>query len=66
MSNKKKIVRKKPDPRVRTFFILAFPTVMIIALAMIVPEETWWAWILLAVWQFIMLKNFVDSYHEVL
>ena len=61
----KKQGRKKADPRVRTFFLLAFPTLLIIALAMINPD-TWWSWIILAVYQFVLLKQFVDQHYDFL
>ena len=57
--------QRQVDPKVRTFFLLAFPTLLIIALAMLNPD-TWWAWILIAVYQFIYLKQFIDKYHEVM
>jgi phosphatidylglycerophosphate synthase len=66
MTEQTRTKRKKADPKVLTFFLLGFPTLLIIALAMISPAETWWAWILLALYQFIMLKQFIDRYYEVL
>lgn len=60
-----KKLKARLDPKVRTFFLISSPTLLIIALAMINPQDTWWAWILIAVYQFIMLKQFVDQYHEV-
>lgn len=55
----------KPDKKILSFFLLAFPTVIIIALGMLSPN-TWWAMIVLGVYQFIMLKQFLDNYYEVL
>ena len=57
-----------PDPKVRTFFVLAFPTIIIIAIAMLLQLNINSAsiMIVLAVYQFLMLKQFVDQYHEVL
>lgn len=65
MRKKEKI---KPDPKVRSFFILAFPTIVIVALSMLFTMDVKTAAIviLLAVYQFLMLKQFVDQYHEVL
>lgn len=56
------------DPKVRSFFLLAFPTLVIIALAMLFQTDVKVAviMILLAIYQFLMLKQFVDQYHEVL
>lgn len=60
---------KKPTgedkSKVLTFFLLAFPTLLIIALAQLAPG-TWWALLLLAIYQFIMLKQFLDRYYEVM
>jgi len=51
--------------KVLTFFLLAFPTLLIIMMAQLAPQ-TWWAWILIAVYQFVMLKQFLDKYYEVM
>ena len=55
----------KLDKKVLSFFLIAFPTLLIIAMAMLAPG-TWWAWILLAIYQFVMLKQFLDDYYKVL
>lgn len=57
--------RKPLNKKVLTFFLIAFPTVVIVALSMLV-EGSWWAQILLAIYQFITLKQFIDSYYDVL
>jgi len=63
------MVKQKPvakvDKKILTFFLIAFPTTLIIALGMI-NLNTWWAQILLAFYQFILLKQFLDNYYEVL
>lgn len=51
--------------KVLTFFLLAFPTLLIIMMAQLAPQ-TWWAWTLIAVYQFVMLKQFLDKYYEVM
>jgi len=56
---------QKVDKKILTFFLIGFPTLLIIAMAMLAPN-TWWAQILLAVYQFILLKQFLDNYYEVL
>lgn len=56
---------KKVDKKILTFFLIAFPTLLIIALLMLNPK-TWWATILIAFYQFILLKQFLDNYYEVL
>jgi len=64
----KKPVKVEPtrvDKKILTFFLIAFPTLLIIAISMITPQG-WWAQILLAFYQFILLKQFLDNYYEVL
>jgi len=56
---------KKVDKKMLTFFLIAFPTLLIIALGMLSPAA-WWAQILLAFYQFVLLKQFLDNYYEVL
>ena len=60
-----KKLEKKVDKKILTFFLIAFPTILIIALSMINPT-TWWAQSALAIYQFILLKQFLDNYYEVL
>lgn len=59
---------KKTDPKVRTFFLLSFPSVVITTVAMLFPVDVKTAIIMmmLMVYQFLMLKQFVDQYHEVM
>jgi hypothetical protein len=56
---------KKVDKKMLTFFLIAFPTLLVIALGMLSPDS-WWAQILLAFYQFILLKKFLDTHYEVL
>ena len=60
-----KLQKQEEKSKVLTFFILSFPTILIIALAMLAPG-TWWAWIVVAIYQFIVLKQFLDKYYEVM
>jgi len=60
----KKVKQTKVDKKILTFFLIAFPTLLIIALGML--SNAWWAQILLAFYQFILLKQFLDNYYEVL
>ena len=64
----KKEKPNKPDPKVRSFFILAFPTLLVVILAMFFTVDVKVAimMIAIAIYQFLMLKQFVDQYHEVL
>jgi len=61
----KKQETKKVDKKMLTFFLIAFPTILVIALGML-STGTWWAQILLAFYQFVLLKQFLDNYYEVL
>ena len=56
---------KRVDKKILTFFLIAFPTLLIISLGYLVPN-TWWAQIAIAVYQFILLKQFLDNYYEVI
>ena len=56
---------KPVDKKILTFFLISFPTILIVALGMLAPTA-WWAQILLAFYQFILLKQFLDNYYEVL
>jgi len=60
-----KKIPKKVDKKILTFFLIAFPTLIIIAIGMLAPG-IWWVQILLAIYQFILLKQFLDNYYEVL
>lgn len=57
--------RKRTDKKVLSFFMLAFPTLIIVALSILI-ENTSWAQILIAIYQFILIKQFLDNYYEVL
>ena len=57
--------QKSVDKKILTFFLIAFPTLLIIALGMLTPSG-WWAQVLLAFYQFVLLKQFLDNYYEVL
>jgi len=55
---------KRVDKKILSFFLIAFPTLLIVALSML--ADVWWAEILLALFQFILLKRFLDEYYDVL
>jgi len=66
MAKKKSEKRlQQVDKKILTFFLIAFPTLLIIALSMIAPN-TWWAQILLAFYQFVLLKQVLDNYYELI
>lgn len=56
-------IRKEDTKKVFSFFILAFPTILIVILNRITPSA-WWAGTLLAFYQLIMLKQFIDSHYD--
>jgi|TARA_R100000750_G_scaffold3588_1_gene2931 hypothetical protein len=62
---------KKGDKKVWSFFVLAFPTVLIIVLGNqqlfpgSIPGQLWTI-CCLAFYQFIILKQFLDTYYELL
>jgi hypothetical protein len=60
--NKNRIPLNK---KVLTFFMIAFPTVLIVALSYL-SKDAWWGQIFLAIYQFIILQQFVENYYEVL
>jgi len=66
MENKRTKLKKTPlNKKVLTFFMISFPTVLIVAISYLAPKA-WWAQILLAIYQFIILEQFVENYYEVL
>jgi hypothetical protein len=66
MANKEKgRERKQVDKKVLSFFLLAFPTLIIIILGMFIePGKSWWVQVILALYQFILLRQFLDNYYE--
>lgn len=57
--------KQKVDKKMLTFFLIASPTIIIIILGML-NQDTWWAQIALAFYQFVLLKQYLDNYYEVL
>jgi len=57
------VVEKEVDKKVFSFFVLAFPTILIVIFSMLTPS-LWWANILLALFQFIILNQFLDNYYK--
>lgn len=53
------------DKKILTFFLIAFPTLLIILLGAWV-KDSWFIQIALALYQFILLKQYLDNYYEVL
>ena len=54
------------DKKILSFFLIAFPTIIIILLSIIGGNSLIWVDICLAIYQFILLKQFLDNYYEVL
>jgi len=53
---------KPVDRKVFSFFMIMFPSVLVVAIAMLAPL-LWWAEIGLVVYQSIVLKQFLDQYY---
>jgi len=63
----KKRVKEEDKTKVLSFFMMGFPTILIVGIAMLTSvTETWWVMVLLAVYQFLLMKQFIDKYYEVL
>ena len=54
------------DKSVLSFFLIAFPTVVIILVGIIGGKWFWLIQIVLAVYQLVTLKQFIDSYYDVM
>ena len=65
LNKMKKKTEKHPDKKVFSFFVLAFPTILIVCFGLLLPNTSWVALIkiLLAMYQFVMLKQFLDDYY---
>ncbi len=62
MKTREKKKSKETDRKVLSFFLIMFPTIMIVALGILNPNA--WAMIALAFWQSVMLKQFLDNYYD--
>lgn len=61
-----KLKSKKVDKKILSFFLISFPTLLIIALGSLIGENSWWAQLMLAIYQFILLKQYLDNYYDIL
>ena len=61
-----KRIERRVDKKILTFFLIAFPTLLIIVLGLVSGTGSWVAQIALAFYQFILLKQYLDNYYEVL
>jgi len=57
---------KEVDKPVFSFLLIGFPTFLIIFLGVFLQEGTLWVQILVACYQFIILKQFIDQYYKIL
>lgn len=65
MAEKKQPTQEEKS-KVFTFLTLGFPTLLIVGIAMLTTiAETWWVVLGLAVYQFLLMKQFIDRYYEV-
>lgn len=63
MERDKKEIDTLEKNKMLSFFLIAFPTLLIIGILRISPKA-WWVTIILAIYQFVLLKQFVDKYYE--
>ena len=54
------------DKSVLTFFLIAFPTILIIIVGLMEARFGWLIQIALAIYQFLVLKQFVDNYYDLM
>ena len=54
------------DKSVLTFFLIAFPTILIIIVGLMASKLGWVIQIALAIYQFLVLKQFVDNYYDLM
>ena len=54
------------DKGVLSFFLLSFPTFLIILVGMMEGTYYWLIQIALAIYQLVTLKQFIDSYYDVM
>jgi len=54
------------DKSVLTFFLIAFPTILIIIVGFMASKFGWVIQIALAIYQFLVLKQFVDNYYDLM
>ncbi len=62
MKTQEKKKPKETDRKVLSFFLIMFPTVIIVSMGMLNPIG--WIMIVLAIYQSIMLKQFLDNYYD--
>ena len=63
MSTTQSLPIKKKDRKTSSFFLIALPT-LVIAMLNDSTVTIWAVKIVLAIYQFIMLKQFLDDYYE--
>lgn len=56
-------LKKKVDKKVLSFFLIGFPTVLAVFLAL-APGLYWAGVVSLVVYQLILLKQFLDEYYQ--
>jgi len=54
------------DKSVLSFFLIAFPTIIIVLVGIIGGKFYWAIQIILAIYQLVILKQFIDSYYDVM
>ncbi len=62
---KNKVVETQPSKKVLAFFVIMFPSLLIVSMGMLsIASKVWWVLLGLFVYQSIVLKQFLDSYYE--
>lgn len=56
---------KEKDRKTLSFFLIGFPTILIIAQSILYPTS-WFVSIALGIYQLLVLKQFLDDYYKVL
>lgn len=64
MKAKKRKPTKQEKQRILSFFLIMFPTLVVIILGRLSPEA-WAVSILIAFWQMVMVKQFIDEYYSI-
>ncbi len=55
--------QKQVNKKILSFFMLAFPTVIIVLIGLFMPNPVW-VQVVLAFYQFVLMKQFLDTYYE--
>ena len=54
------------DKSVLTFFLISFPTLLIIIVGFMSGSWNWIVQVAIAIYQFLILKQFIDNYYDLM